>query len=141
MFLVNNLVFVFLVITIVIVLIQVVDFMANYDYIVQYIEKYGKWEFATSPVLDFIDMSVFDPNTRETELSSKWRCVHVSPSASINSGWIAVKKDKCQVDNLGPLYFQTFEECNLQLFSQPIINQDTIAAGTPLYNQLVNYVW
>lgn len=135
MFLVNNLFTLISLVIIIIICIQLIDFISNYDYIVRYVRKFSKWEFVRSPNLNVIDRSVFDPNTDETDKRRKWRCI------SAGNSWIAARDGSVQVDSNGPLYFNNFEDCNRQLFSNPIITQDTPLPGSKEHDYLRFYDW
>lgn len=55
-------------------LIQCINFIQNYDYIVKFNDQYSKYEYMFTPTYNYIDTNYFDPNDIESNINLKWRC-------------------------------------------------------------------
>lgn len=53
---------------------QFIEYIQNYDYISDYVDKYKNYEYSVSPYYTYIDVSLFDPNDYIYNKNDKWRC-------------------------------------------------------------------
>lgn len=122
-------------------LFQLLEFIQNYDYIVNFNNKYSKYEFTSSPSVYYTDLSVFDPNDYNDD---KWKCVET------NIGWFAISnknitynpdkidnvklEEMCKFENKLECYRHIFEENELNVNSLEFFCNNSKSLNLPFCN-------
>lgn len=99
---------------------ELVIFYQNYDYVINYIERYKKFLFVNYPLKTNVDTNVFDPNDGFLKPKDKWRCAKYNS----NNKWYGLKKGKMVYTNNKFTDFSSKIDCQTYIFTNIIITMN-----------------
>ncbi|AAT99851.1 putative IMV entry/fusion membrane protein 3 [Diachasmimorpha longicaudata entomopoxvirus] len=97
-------------------LFQFYEFYKNYDYILEFNDRYKKYEYVTTPGFNFIDKSIFDPNDEAKTKEEKWRCIQS------DKVWSGISSRGFVNDGGHIAQWSNRETCLNYIFSHEILN-------------------
>lgn len=96
---------------------QLYEFICNYEFIIDFNEKYKNYEFTSSPSYTYTDYSIFDPNDFANNTSQKWKCVQY-----YNNSYYALSEKGIIIKNGELNRFNDEMTCIDYIFSKTILN-------------------